>query len=102
MSRLPTPTDNFTRFGVLAATPLVLEASSHALLRVLLEKETALNGLLRKIDQQIVRLDRRPSLGQVPFQDVYFIEIVGSKAEVAVTMTILRAGGWDAVVLGLW
>ncbi|EMD42232.1 hypothetical protein CERSUDRAFT_147913 [Gelatoporia subvermispora B] len=80
-----------------------------------------LSALLTTFGQPVARVDRRPSLSTVPFEDVYFIELedtagppspgghVDTSAADALWLSRVQAGlervaaaGGDAALLGMW
>lgn len=77
-----------------------------------------LSTLLTTFGVPAIRVDRRPSLGSVPFEDVYFVELeeLGSPHDTPAQREIddawlkrLRAGvervaaaGGEATMLGVW
>ena len=116
------PTENFTRFYILAqglevALPekCSLETQGMGLLRLQAPPGSLMlniPGVLNTLDLTVLRIDRRPSLYAIPFHDAYFIEVSANskqndcgqlwKTVLQQAVDNVRAMGTEVSVLGLW
>ena len=118
---------NYTRFYVLARNPSVQSPSPcpntstrTALFRILNSapkdsnrSQANIGTVINRLDSlQITRIDRRPSPGDVPFRDLYFLEVQSPEERIPSetewkdllrTFTEnVRALGMDASLIGDW
>jgi len=104
--------------------PISLENQMKALIRLSSPPHTTGNphritGYLKLLDLSATRIDRRPLLGGVPFQNTYFVEVQASGIDAGENATInweldswiteveesaarVNDAGGHAVVAGIW
>ncbi|KAF5375245.1 hypothetical protein D9758_000184 [Tetrapyrgos nigripes] len=109
---------NFTRFYVLAKNhctklPQLPAPCTHALFRITrISTDSPKMSIIfeaLEIDMEVTRVDRRPKVSNIPFQDVHFIEVKRSTNEdshwtqsVDCATGRIQSMGVEAQVLGIW
>ena len=117
---------NFTRFYIIArspTTPPTCQLESHRHMKALMRVSSSECGssaiditrCLISLQLPVSRIDRRPSLGGIPFHNVYFIEVqkevqhhhdgdsfeLWTNAVMLASARIIEAG-WRSEVVGIW
>lgn len=120
------PVANFTRFFIIAhssTTPLTHQLISRRHMKALIRVSPPECGSASSnmahcfalLQLSVTRIDRRPSLDGIPFDNVYFIEVqketqhyhdgdsfeLWTKAVVLASSRVIE-GGWRSAVVGVW